>query len=460
MLYRKSFHHRPFHLTTPFYLLLTAVAGPRINITMPSFAFWKNKSDTQTPNAPQPATVPDTIANASSIVLGEKKKSLDLNPTNADSGFFRFDENESSGTVERQMPPSPLRSTSPSLCIAPAAERRTHTFDPRRGSTEQEYRAQQARPVTLPLERISNSRSTTGRLGSDATTKKTTVASDRDSAVFVSDVEDSPARSRPTSLAMNENTTQPPKPSTTLTHTPSTKTLSLQPHIDATARRLRRPAELNLGTNSVADISNPQSELEQRFAVIRNSKTQSRAALRSPTQLLEERLNAPFVKEKVEEKTHTFTPPRPTTNGCWLPNPGAQPNAFTSSSVRGRTQAHGRPAWWCKVDKLVVFDGMHMQDDGELKLHTRTSKGLSIARRRGDSETIVIPLDCSHCQEMLHRSEWKYDMRVCKRSVCWDCKERCKWEAEEEQKRASEDKDKKVAKPEGNRLRADSLMDD
>jgi len=103
---------------------------------------------------------------------------------------------------------------------------------------------------------------------------------------------------------------------------------------------------------------------------------------------------------------------------------------------------------------------MHMQDDGELKLHTRTSKGLSIARRRGDSETIVIPLDCSHCQEMLHRSEWKYDMRVCKRSVCWDCKERCKWEAEEEQKRASEDKDKKVAKPEGNRLRADSLMDD
>jgi hypothetical protein len=71
-------------------------------------------------------------------------------------------------------------------------------------------------------------------------------------------------------------------------------------------------------------------------------------------------------------------------------------------------------------------------------------------------ETIVIPMDCAHCQEMLNRHEWKYDMRVCKRSVCWDCKERCKWELEQEQLVHEET----AAKADGNRYRADSVLQD
>lgn len=47
---------------------------------------------------------------------------------------------------------------------------------------------------------------------------------------------------------------------------------------------------------------------------------------------------------------------------------------------------------------------------------------------RGDDETLVVPLDCAHCRDMLGRMEWKYDVRVCKRSVCWECSERCLWE--------------------------------
>ena len=161
-------------------------------------------------------------------------------------------------------------------------------------------------------------------------------------------------------------------------------------------------------------------------------------------------------KEKVEDKTRVFIPPRATTDGCWLPGPGAQVDAFTSTSVRARTEAGNRPAWWCKFDKLVVFDGIEEGEYGETKIHTRTSKGLSIARRRGELESIVIPLDCAHCQEMLNRHEWKYDMRVCKRSVCWDCKERCKWELEEE-KRVDE---AGIYKSDGNRYRADSVLQD
>jgi hypothetical protein len=137
-------------------------------------------------------------------------------------------------------------------------------------------------------------------------------------------------------------------------------------------------------------------------------------------------------------------------------------NAFTSTSVRARTEAGGRQAWWCKFDKLVVFDGIDVQANGELKIHTRTSKGLRIARRRGDMETVVMPMDCAHCQEMLNRHEWKYDMRVCKRSVCWDCKERCKWEVAEEKRIQDIEMSTETTalKMEGNRYRADSVLED
>ncbi|KAF2734730.1 hypothetical protein EJ04DRAFT_436516 [Polyplosphaeria fusca] len=185
--------------------------------------------------------------------------------------------------------------------------------------------------------------------------------------------------------------------------------------------------------------------------MIRNSSTQNRAALKSPTQLLRDRLGL-SPKKKLEEKVRVFTAPAPMIGGCVLPGPSAAPGAMGTGivgrDVRARTQAGGRAAWWCKFDRLVVFDGV----DAEGKVCTRSSKGLSIARRRGDAETVVIALECGHCRDMLRREEWKYDVRVCKRGVCWDCRERCAWEAEQERVRngASED----------GRERADSVVQD
>jgi hypothetical protein len=160
--------------------------------------------------------------------------------------------------------------------------------------------------------------------------------------------------------------------------------------------------------------------------------------------------------KKQEDKTRVFVPPQLSRGKCLMPGPAGQIAAFSSTSVRAQTES-GRPAWWCKTDKLVVFDGIDIQDSGDLKFCTRTSKGLSIARRRGDTETITIPMDCAHCQEMLNRHEWKYDMQVCKRTVCWDCKERCKWELEQEVKAQVE---RNVAEGEDNRERADSVLQD
>lgn len=159
--------------------------------------------------------------------------------------------------------------------------------------------------------------------------------------------------------------------------------------------------------------------------------------------------------QKQEVKVRVFVPPQPPRNGCLLPGPAGQMGAFTSTSVRARTDG-GRPAWWCKIDKLVVFDGIDAEANGELIIHARTSKGLSIARRRGDTETVVIPMNCKHCQEMLKRHEWKYDIQVCKRSVCWDCKERCRWEQGQEIKERADASVEMKAE----RERADSVLQD
>jgi hypothetical protein len=123
-------------------------------------------------------------------------------------------------------------------------------------------------------------------------------------------------------------------------------------------------------------------------------------------------------------------------NDCILPGPAAQMAAFLGSNVQARTEKYRRPAWWCKSDKLVIFDGVvhgvirDSEEHGGMRFLTRSSKGLSIARRKGDTEAVIIPLNCLHCQDMLRRTEWKYDVQVCKRGVCWECRERCRWEVE------------------------------
>jgi hypothetical protein len=271
--------------------------------------------------------------------------------------------------------------------------------------------------------------------------KHVSTSGDRDSGVFLSDNEDLPPSSRPSSVS-------------------STRSLPMRttPQRADSIARLRRPAELNLGFNSNVSPSGPRSELDIRFDLIRNSQNQNKAALRSPTQLLKDRLNLSPQKGE-HEKVRIFTPPKPMLNGCILPGPRAQMEAFAGSSVRARIEKSGRPAWWCKFDKLVVFDGVEKSDSGDLKFKTRTSKGLSVARRRGDTETVVIPMDCAHCQEMLHRTEWKYDIQVCKRGVCWDCRERCRWESTQEEEEM-ENIRVNDARTDANRIRADSVLQD
>jgi hypothetical protein len=471
---------------------------------MPSFAFWKSSKADPTK---KPLLTEDAATEQPSILIPLVAKDLDLNPDGEDSGVFLFDDDamplqsprpdlvseaepliaspsaaeqdlstrESEHEVHSKVknyskklistdnddPPVPPPKSSPSgqiQCATAADESRAIIIEERSEPSQQaqEKLPKQLEPSSSSPEQSISQENPLKRPVPSTMDKTSTQSHDRDSGVYVSDDENLPPQSRPASLALSDFNQRSRNASVSSKHTASASTSSPRQRTDSIAR-LKRPAELNLGANTVSDSSKPRSELEKRYDLIRNSKTQSKAALRSPTALLQERLNMSTKKERVEEeKTRVFTPPRQTTNGCWLPGPGGQVDAFTSTSVRARTEAEGRPAWWCKVDKLVVFDGVDVNSEGDMKIHTRTSKGLSIARRRGDMETIVIPMDCAHCQEMLNRHEWKYDMRVCKRSVCWDCKERCKWELEQEKLVHEET----AAKADGNRYRADSVLQD
>ena len=428
---------------------------------MPSFAFWKSSKAGEVAQQPLPAA-DDTTPDEPKVLSTFIPKNLDLDPGNEDSGVFLFDEAD---TQAEDSPPVQQeevmmgadvvssRDMSNILGSDKAVERVDSSPST---SAEQSYLLSQAPKQSMPCETQPKGPRVVVKVVRKAASTKP--PGEEKSDFSIHNKHSHAASSRPTSLTPID---------TTLSKVPSAPSKNASPTRPSAPQRteslvrLRRPAELNLSTSATAsDACKPRSELEQRHALVRNSTTQSKAALRSPTALLEDRLNHLTPSRDPHQRTtsspkarRVFTPPQRTPeNGCWMPGPGAQVSPFTSTSIRACTEAGKRPAWWCKFDKLVVFDGMHDDGTGTLEIRTRTSKGLSIARRRGDLESIVMPLGCAHCQDMLKRHEWKYDMRVCKRGVCWECRERCRWEWDEELRgRATE-------KVDGNRFRADSVL--
>lgn len=454
---------------------------------MPSFAFWKSsKAD---------AKVDETINAAGTNHEDEMQHplltkpipspNLDLDTGNQDSGKFTFEDMEQLATTPLQkfkdfVRPSAALSSSIGQVDADAALLDDEHIQSRCSSDEAEQEtastvhirnhSNQVRQINLPPTRPAPSPTRVPEDEVHALSCDEKVlppptparvapqpqeTSQKESAAGLNSP---PTRPAPHTPPPSRVAPLPPRsdvsrPSSTFSTRSISTTHSPSPSqsTDITTKRLHRPTELNLGSVTNGRSRAP-SELEKQSSLMRSSTTQSKAALLSPTALLNQRLNGSSTSKNRESKVHVFVPPSPPRDGCLLPGPAGQAVAFTSTSVPAKTEK-GRPAWWCKWDKLVVFDGMETGADGATQPLTRTSKGLSIARRRGDTETVVIPLNCAHCQEMLNRHDWKYDMQVCKRSVCSDCKERCKWESEQERVKTSPE-------TEGNRYRADSVLQD
>ncbi|KAH7410187.1 hypothetical protein DE146DRAFT_341519 [Phaeosphaeria sp. MPI-PUGE-AT-0046c] len=449
---------------------------------MPSFAFWKaSKADGKVDETTDSAPVDNgDKAQSPAMMQPIPSPKIDLDVGSQDSGVFTFEDME---RLAQCAPTTPLQKFKDYVRPSAALSSIGQVDDDAALLDDEHIQSRCATPesstehdIAAAVEIINHSKQVKEINLASTRPKPSPSIQEGDEVHALSSAEKSLPSSKPAPSPplqnfsqrepSNEKVSAPSRPAPSplkedISRSPSlpTRVSSLTPSIahqpDGTSRRLHRPTELNLGSVTCGS-SRPLSELEKQFSLVRNSRTQSKAALRSPTELLNQRLGGALSTKNRESKVHVFVPPSPPRDGCLLPGPAGQVDAFTSTSVRART-AGGRPAWWCKVDKLVVFDGMEAQKDGSAKTLTRTSKGLSIARRRGDTETVVIPMDCAHCQEMLNRHEWKYDIQVCKRSVCWDCKERCSWELEQELKESMESN---VAAKEGNRDRADSVLQD
>lgn len=136
--------------------------------------------------------------------------------------------------------------------------------------------------------------------------------------------------------------------------------------------------------------------------------------------------------------------------GCILPGPAYTTNPFELGSVKAYTVS-GSPAWFCRHDRLVIFDGIQTHPESGVKTFLcRTSKGLEAARKQCPRESVYVDLACDHCTEMLGRKKWAYVARVRRLSVCHNCRERCL--QEEENKRVE------VAKDAEMKIRRDSFL--
>ncbi|KAF2432830.1 hypothetical protein EJ08DRAFT_608720, partial [Tothia fuscella] len=127
---------------------------------------------------------------------------------------------------------------------------------------------------------------------------------------------------------------------------------------------------------------------------------------------------------------HMQQPKTPISDGCILPGPARSANPFETGSVRAST-ASGCPAWYCRHDQLVIFDGIQTHPKSGVKTFLcRTSKGLEVARKHCPKERVYVNLTCGHCKDMLGKSKWIFEARVRQLSVCVKCRERCLREEE------------------------------
>jgi hypothetical protein len=227
----------------------------------------------------------------------------------------------------------------------------------------------------------------------------------RDSGISVSSVASPTPKSAEPPIAHGRRFSDFASPlsrSSTQLHTIDTKGGTLFHHSARPITSLRR--EISTSVSS-APLSSSHHTIERPPSAVSLSKILRDRELRS----------APLVPT---------VPQFSARRGCILaPNCSIEATRF-----QARTES-GRPAWWCRYDNMVVFDGMEPGDGTDQpKIKTRSSKGLAVANLKGNEETVLVELDCAHCRDILGLRVWRYVAKVCERSVCAVCRARCKVE--------------------------------
>ncbi|TID25215.1 hypothetical protein E6O75_ATG04420 [Venturia nashicola] len=143
---------------------------------------------------------------------------------------------------------------------------------------------------------------------------------------------------------------------------------------------------------------------------------------------------------------------------CILQGPKYTKQPFDITIINGRTGTD-KAAWWCRHDRLVVFDGLTPpEDEDEMVKHpkrllVKTTKGLEISRRNCKKEAIHVDIPCGHCRGLLGRETWYFEARLKRSRVCGECEERC-WREVEGQGAAAMEKESTEGE-----MRRDSYFD-
>lgn len=195
--------------------------------------------------------------------------------------------------------------------------------------------------------------------------------------------------------------------STTHIHSIDTGTPIASPHL------AQSPIVLRTESHNLSPAFSSSPLIISRPTLDHKPSRDERPAATSLTKILQERKlqSAPVIPT---------LPSFSARKGCILA-PGC---SIEAHKFRATTES-GSPAWWCRYDNLVVFDGIEPETQ---KIKTRSSKGLAIANQRGQEEVIIVKLDCNHCRDILGLRIWKYVSKVSIRTVCKICQARCKEE--------------------------------
>lgn len=150
----------------------------------------------------------------------------------------------------------------------------------------------------------------------------------------------------------------------------------------------------------------------------------------------------PIVEPPPAAETPVLGRDAPVNSRCILPGPKYMNRPFDITAISGRTET-GKAAWWCRHDRLVVFDGLTPPPEDEpdtdrhwKRLLVRTSKGLEMSRKNCKKEVIHVDIPTGHCRMLLGKEKWVFEAKVKRSRVCGGCLERC-WGEVERQEAAS-----------------------
>ena len=197
-------------------------------------------------------------------------------------------------------------------------------------------------------------------------------------------------------------------------------------------------SRIELSRSRTSTISSISTGSERSYHSISTGGYRSRTSSDAPSSIEDtSSIMGPSVVQfpsSGHQLVHSSDPLAPVDEGCILLGPRRSLVPLDVTQQIQASTTNGSPVWYCRRDKLVVFEGVRVDSGlGVKRLITRSSRGLAFSRRNCEKLSIRVEIPCHHCQAVLKRSSWVFHEQVLETRVCRACQDRC-WAEWERQK--------------------------